>query len=136
MRIAISYDSILENKVTKRELLERAGMYAPEPEIFEGTEYLLELFWKLDKGRQCVMSPSPLSWQDLAAFQNVAGEKLHPLDIDLIMAMDFAAIFAYNQDANKIPDEVRNIPMTDKERLKSMFKGIIASGGTTGGKNG
>jgi len=78
---------------------------------------------------------APLGWQDIKAYTDLIGEKISALELDILMAMDKAAVLAYNQ-AGELPKEAQGVSFNDTAGLKAMFQGIAAQGGTKGAKNG
>jgi hypothetical protein len=107
-RIIITYDSTTNNGSTKRELLEYQNIIAPEPEIYVGTEYLLDLFFELDRGRQFGFGVCPLTWQDIKAYSDVTGYQFSKIELDILMSMDKAAVLAYNQ-TDDMPKDAKGV---------------------------
>lgn len=73
------------------------GELDPLP-IPPGGDELFTLFWQLRRSAGTNgMSPNAISFSEVKAWQDLAGVTLAPTEIDLLLAMDNAALVAFSE---------------------------------------
>ena len=76
------------------------------PPLPPGTDALWGAFLQLHRSRGSAgMGPASIGWQDLAAWQQVAGVQLTPWEIDTLLALDSVALshLMHDPTPNKKP---------------------------------
>jgi hypothetical protein len=76
------------------------GQAAPElqlPDLPPGCQLVWDTFIELHNKRGSGMSPLPIGWRDLQAWQEVREVRLTPWEIDTLMALDTAALKSLNE---------------------------------------
>ena len=63
-----------------------------EPELLPGCDSIWQMFLSLNNGRDG--ENKPLSWRDLHAWQQMQDVRLDAFEIDILIAMDRAALAA------------------------------------------
>jgi len=69
------------------------GRMPPEldvPEIPEGFEYLMTVFYNLSSGRQIGMAPGPIAFEAIEAYNRLTGVGLVGWEVDAIKRIDAA----------------------------------------------
>ncbi len=70
----------------------------PDPVLPVELGYIWLAWHELHAGRSIGMAPNPISWPDLAAYQQVLDERLEPWEARAIRAVDNAYIASLQSD--------------------------------------
>ncbi|WP_342617234.1 hypothetical protein [Rhodoferax sp. GW822-FHT02A01] len=70
-------------------------LHIPPPK--NGCWHIWETFIELHNARGAGMGPSPITWRDLSAWQEVRGVVLTPWEIDTLTALDQVAMKSMNE---------------------------------------
>lgn len=93
--------------------VERAGQDTGELDPLPtppGCEELLEMFWHLRRrAGENGMSPNPITDVDVLSWQKLRHVELEPMEVDLLFAMDNAALAAFAENAAKAAKHQRSL---------------------------
>lgn len=81
---------------TRRQRNARFEIDAPNVDVPDEVEHVWAWFWELSARRRS--GPEALAFGDVAAWAELTGQQLLPVEIDMLMAMDDAYLRAVRED--------------------------------------
>lgn len=80
--------------------LQAAGVEQPNPKPFpEAAAQVWEWFMELATGRTAGLGPNPLTWEGIAAWCDLTGNRPAPWEVRAIKALDLAFLAAHHKGA-------------------------------------
>lgn len=92
IRVNVRYNTPDENEETRFDRYERMDIIAPELDIPEVGRYLWDWFDQISRGVRRISEgrANPITWTDFFSWASVMGLLVHPLEYDILAAMDRA----------------------------------------------